>query len=437
MTSITCLVVGSGGREHALAWALARCPEVAQVYVAPGNAGTEWAANPQAAGWQPCAAASNVAIRADDVAALRDFALENNVDLTVVGPEVALAAGLVDAFQAARLRVFGPVQAAAQLESSKAFAKVFMQEHAIPTAAFAAFTDFEAAGAYVRALNGPCVVKADGLAAGKGVLMCDDANDAEAALRQIMLDRAFGSAGTQVVVEERLIGREISALAFCDGHSYALMPLTRDHKRVYDDDQGPNTGGMGAYGPIPDGDAALRDMIGATVIQPALDGMAARGTPFAGVLYAGLMQTANGLKVLEFNCRFGDPETQVILPLLDDDLARILIACVEGRLAETTPHWRDGVCVTVGLASANYPGDYPTGLAITGLDAAAVDVVVFHAGTTRRDGEIVTAGGRVLSVSAWGVELADAAKRAYARIPNIHFDGMHYRTDIGERKVSL
>jgi len=437
LSHLNVLVVGSGGREHALAWALARSPEVAQVYVAPGNAGTLWAANPAATGWLPRAAAANVPIKADDVAGLRDFALEQSISLTVVGPEVALAAGLVDAFQAAGQRVFGPVQAAALLESSKAFAKQFMQEYSIPTAAFAAFTDFAAARDYVRRLNGPCVVKADGLAAGKGVLMCDDADDAEAALRQILVEQAFGSAGARVVVEERLEGREISALAFCDGQHYALMPLTRDHKRVYDDDQGPNTGGMGAYGPIPDGDNAQRETIGRTVLQPALDGMAARGTPFVGVLYAGLMQTADGLKVLEFNCRFGDPETQVILPLLDDSLARILLACVDGRLAETTPCWRDGVCVTVGLASANYPGAYTTGLPISGLDAAADDVVVFHAGTASRDGQIATAGGRVLSVSAWGADLPAAAERAYSHIPNIHFDGMHYRRDIGGRKASL
>jgi len=435
LSHLNVLVVGSGGREHALAWALARSPEVARVYVAPGNAGTERPANPQATGWQPRAAASNVAIKADDVAALREFALEHRIDLTVVGPEVTLAAGLVDVFQAADLRAFGPLQAAAQLESSKAYAKAFMLEHGIPTAAFATFTDFEAARAYVRALDAPCVVKADGLAAGKGVLMCDGADDAEAALRQILVEQAFGGAGAQVVVEERLEGREISALALCDGQHYALMPLTRDHKRVFDDDQGPNTGGMGAYGPIPDGDEALRERIGRTVIQPVLDGMAARGTPFVGVLYAGLMQTADGLKVLEFNCRFGDPETQVILPLLDDSLARILLACIDGRLNETTPCWRDDVCVTVGLASANYPGVYPTGLTISGLEQESQDVVVFHAGTARRDGEVVTAGGRVLSVSAWGVDLADAAEHAYGHIPHIHFDGMHYRTDIGGRKA--
>jgi phosphoribosylamine--glycine ligase len=432
---LNCLVVGSGGREHALAWALARAPEVARVSVAPGNAGTTWAANAAATGWQPHAACTRVDIQADDVAGLRDFALAEGIDLTVVGPEAALAVGLVDAFQAAELRAFGPVQAAAQLESSKAFAKAFMQAHGIPTAAFASFHDFEAARAYVRTHDGPCVVKADGLAAGKGVLMCDNADDAEAALRQIMVEQAFGGAGAQVVIEERLEGREISALAFCDGQHYALMPLTRDHKRVFDDDLGPNTGGMGAYGPIPDGDDALRETIGRTIIQPVLDGMAARGVPFVGVLYAGLMQTSAGLKVLEFNCRFGDPETQVILPLLDDSLARILLACTEGRLNETTPCWRDGVCVTVGLASANYPGSYPTGLTISGLEQPSPDVVVFHAGTAQHDGAVVTAGGRVLSVSAWGTDLPDAAARAYAHIPHIHFDGMHFRSDIGGRKA--
>jgi phosphoribosylamine--glycine ligase len=428
---LTCLVIGAGGREHALAWALARSPEVAHVYVAPGNAGTAWPANPDASGWQPRAAAENVAIPVGDIDALKQFALDHEVGLTVVGPEVPLAAGIVDAFIAAGLPVFGPVKAAAQLEASKAFAKQFMVANNIPTAAYAMHQNFETALEYVRMLNRPLVVKADGLAAGKGVIVCADRLEAEAALKQIMSDRDFGTAGDKVVIEERLQGREISALAFCDGSTYALMPLTRDHKRVFDNDEGPNTGGMGAYGPLPDGDAALREAIGRDFIQPALDALAAQGTPYVGVLYAGLMQTPDGLRLLEYNCRFGDPETQVILPLLESSLAAILRACVEGRLTDAAPQWREGVCMTVGLASGGYPGNYPTGLPISGLDATAPDVVVFHAGTAQRDGQTVTAGGRVLSVSAWGEDLPAAAARAYDHIEAIAFSGMHYRRDIG------
>jgi phosphoribosylamine--glycine ligase len=345
------------------------------------------------------------------------------------------------------LRVFGPSRAAAQLESSKAFAKDFMQEHGIPTAEYASFTDFEEACDFVHQFGKPMVVKADGLAAGKGVILCDTAAEAEDALHRIMVAQEFGKAGAQVVIEERLIGPEVSALAFCDGKAVAIMPLARDHKRVFDGDLGPNTGGMGAYAPVPDVDDDLPELIVRTVLQPVVNRMAERGTSYIGVLYAGLMLTADGPKVLEFNCRFGDPETQVILPLLDAekiDLVDILWACTEGRLHEIAHNirWREGACATVVLAAEGYPSDagkYATKRRIDGLEGQSPEVVVFHAGTTKqaiKQGEnVVTNGGRVLAVSGYGESLEMALRRAYTHIEQIHFEGMHYRRDIGRRIV--
>ena len=410
------LIVGSGGREHALAWKLAQSPLVEEIFIAPGNAGTGLIG-------------TNVPIAVEDVAGLVAFAREKGIGLTAVGPEIPLALGLVDAFQAAGLTVFGPTQAAAQLETSKAFAKAFMQEVGIPTAVSATFTDYQQAANYLP--DGPVVVKASGLAAGKGVIVCDNRAEAEAALRQIMLDREFGPAGDEVIIEERLSGPEVSLLAFCDGQTAVPLPPARDHKRAYDGDLGPNTGGMGVYAPPPDVDAALIDHIMRTVIQPAVDGMARRGAPYVGVLYAGIMLTAVGPKVLEFNCRFGDPETQALLPLLDGDLAEILLACAAGRLTPEMVRVHSGACATVVMAAPGYPGPYPKGLPITGLEAVPEEVVVFHAGTHHADGQIVTSGGRVLCVSALGADLATAVSRAYAGVAAIHFDGAHYRTDIG------
>ena len=437
MTSTNVLVVGAGGREHALAWALSRSPQVAQVFVAPGNAGTEWAAHQTPHGLQPHAAACNIAIAADDFPALIAFAQENDVTLTVVGPEVPLAAGIVDAFQDAGLAIFGPSQAAAQLEASKAFAKDFMRENNIPTGDYGAFSDYNEARAYLDNFDGPVVVKADGLAAGKGVLICNTINEAEAALKQVMQDRAFGSAGETVVIEERLTGPEISVLAFADGKTVAPMVVARDHKRALDGDQGLNTGGMGAFAPTPDVPQHLIDNIVRDVIQPTIDGMAARGTPYVGILYAGLMLTPNDPKVLEFNCRFGDPETQVILPLLKTDLYQVFMTCIEGRLDTIDVRWRGESCATVVLAAPGYPESYPKGLPITGLESltSTDDIIAFHAGTILKDGQCVTSGGRVIAITALGADLPQALERAYRGVEMLHFDGMHYRCDIGKTQA--
>lgn len=419
------LVVGGGGREHALAWALARSASVAQVYVAPGNAGTEWS---QADGSAPSA---NIALQAEDTAGLLAFVVENEIDLTVIGPEVPLALGIVDALQAAGLPVFGPTQSASQLEASKVFSKAFMRAHRIPTAEYGTFNDYGEAADFAARFGRPVVVKADGLAAGKGVIVCNNADEALDALRRVMLDKEFGEAGGQAIVEERLVGAEVSALAFSDGKTVALMPFARDHKRVFDGDEGPNTGGMGAYAPVTDLPDNFADVVLKDVLQPTIDGMAAVGTPYVGVLYAGLILTPNGIRVLEFNCRFGDPETQVILPLLESDFAEVMLACVEGTLSEHLPQWAQGACATVVLASPGYPGSYPKGLPISGLEPQENDIVVFHAGTARHGEQVVTAGGRVLSVSGRGETLADALKRAYIGAAQIHFEGAHYRHDIG------
>lgn len=432
------LVIGSGGREHALAWALSRSAGVQQVFVAPGNAGTTWAARKTSTGLQPCAVSNNVPINTDDFEALISFAIQNDVSLTVVGPEAPLAAGIVDAFRAAGLAVFGPSQAAAQLEASKAFAKNFMRDHHIATADYGVFSQYEAAYDYLTQISGSVVVKADGLAAGKGVLICDTHDEAAVALQQIMKDRVFGLAGDTVVIEEKLTGREISLLAFCDGKTVKPMLPARDHKRALDGDAGLNTGGMGAFAPASDVPQALVDEIVDTVMQPTVDGMAARGTPYSGILYAGLMLTDCGPKVLEFNCRFGDPETQVILPLLKTDLLEIIYACINGTLAEIDLHWHDDTCATVVAASPGYPEDYPKGLPVSGLDELQQNdqVVVFHAGTTIQDGQTITSGGRVLAVTAVGSDLSAALVQVYNGLDMLHFEGMHYRRDIGRVRAT-
>lgn len=430
MQPLRILIVGGGGREHALAWSLAREPHVQQVYVAPGNAGTAWAAD------EDRAPATCVPIGVDEVPALIEFAQQQHIDLTVIGPEAPLVGGLVDTMQAHGLRVFGPTMTASQLEGSKAFAKAIMHECGIPTAPYARFDDYAAATAYVAHLHAtqpavPLVIKADGLASGKGVLICDDAATAHAALHRLMVTHDFGNAGDTVIIEERLTGPELSVLAFSDGKTVVALPPARDHKRALDGDHGPNTGGMGAYCPVPDLTPAMLADIEQRVLQPVIQAMAARGTPYVGVLYAGLMLTASGPQVLEFNCRFGDPEAQAILPLLDN-LLELLQACVDGTLATVTPRLQAGACATVVMASPGYPGSYPRGLPITGWEDVPPDVQVFQAGTARNDaGQLVTSGGRVLAVSGRGDTLDAALARAYAGVTALHFEGAHYRRDIG------
>jgi phosphoribosylamine--glycine ligase len=374
-----------------------------------------------------------VPVSVEELPALVKFARKWGIDLTVVGPEAPLADGLVDTFRAAGLTVFGPGQEAAQLESSKAFAKDFMRRHGIPTGDYAVFEAVEPARAYLDRIAHPVVVKADGLAAGKGVLICDDRAQAQAALDMVMVRRTFGGAGDRVVIEERLAGPEISILAWCDGRTVRPILPARDHKRIFDGDQGPNTGGMGAYAPAPDIEAGFIAEVQRTVLQPTIVGMAAEGRPYVGILYAGLMLTTAGPKVLEFNCRFGDPETQAVLPLLDSDIYEIFMACLEGRLDQSEIRWRPGFCASIVLASPGYPGDYPKGLVMSGLEDVGRldDVVVFHAGTAEKAGQIVTAGGRVLAVSAVGPDLAMALARAYEGVAQISFEGAQYRRDIG------
>jgi phosphoribosylamine--glycine ligase len=420
------LIIGRGGREHALAWKLAQSPRVAQVWVAPGNGGTALAGGKVA----------NVDLQEGDFAGLIEFARRSGVTLTIVGPEAPLADGIVDTFQAAGLRCFGPSKTAAQIEASKAFAKDFMARHGIPTARHATFTDFDRALDHLHQVDYPVVLKASGLAAGKGVILPASLAETEAALGQIMVDREFGAAGDAVVIEERLVGPEASVLAWSDGKAVALMPAAQDHKRVFDGDQGPNTGGMGAYAPAPLMTPALLDKVRRTVLQPAIDGLAAEGMPYIGVLYAGMMLTADGPRTLEFNCRLGDPETQVILPLLASDLVDVIEACLIGRLADLDVRWRDGAAATVVAASEGYPGSYPKGREISGVAEAEVlpGVAVFHAGTRLDDtGRLLSDGGRVLAVTGVGDDLPAALSRAYSGIERIHFEGMHYRRDIGAK----
>lgn len=422
------LLIGSGGREHALAWVLSRSPQLTQIFVAPGNGGT--------GGLRKCA---NVDIAPSDLDRLRSYAQQNHIDLTVVGPEDPLAAGIVDCFNESGLRVFGPGRAAAQLEASKAFAKSFMDRHQIPTAESAAFTEFDEAVRYLRDLAQPPVIKASGLAAGKGVLLPETREEAARYLQDILLGGRFGAAGREVVIEERLYGRELSILAFCDGDTYTVMPPAQDHKRLLNGDHGPNTGGMGAYTPSPTATPELIAEAEQLVIRPTLDGMKSEGTPYKGVLYAGLMLTESGIKVLEFNCRFGDPEAQVVLPLLESDILDIFQGCIDGKLAAIDPpRWRQEAAVTIVMASPGYPGDYPTGVEITGTEEAEkLGTLVFHAGTKRQDGtkyreaRLLTSGGRVLAVTSTAQKLETARNQAYRAVKKISFNEAVYRTDIG------
>ncbi len=419
------LIVGGGGREHALAWKVAPSPLLGKLFVAPGNAGT-------------ATLAENVPLAADDVPGLTAWAADHAIDLVIVGPEISLAAGLADALRAAAIPVFGPSQAAAEIESSKAFAKDFMRRHGLPTAAYATFTDFYDAVGHLLAVDfdrAGVVIKASGLAAGKGVIVPDCADDAEAALRDIMLDHAFGAAGDVVVIEERLTGDEVSLLAFSDGVTVRPMLPAQDHKRLGDGDAGPNTGGMGAYAPAPVCPPALVAALTRDILVPAIAGLAAEGRPFVGVLYAGFMLTPTGPKLLEFNCRFGDPETQALLPLLDSDLLEIILACTQGRLAEVDVRWKPGAAACVVMAAPGYPGAYPNGLPIAGLAGPFADAAAFHAGTRLEGEQVVTAGGRVLGVTGWGADLPAALHHAYQAVDAIHFDGAQFRRDIGGRAL--
>ncbi len=415
------LVVGSGGREHALCWKLAQSPQVLKIFCAPGNAGT-------------ARVAENVPIAADDIEGLRHFAEHQAVDLTVVGPERPLIAGLVDAFEAKGLRVFGPSREPALIEGSKAYAKELMRRANIPTADFEVFDDAARARDYLRGQQFPLVIKVDGIAQGKGVVVAQDLAEAEATVSAFMEQRIFGESGDRIVIEEHLAGEEASVMAFCDGDTVVPMIAIQDHKRVFDGDRGPNTGGMGAYA-VHARTPALPDDLTPTMLRPAVDALRDTGIADRGVLFAGVMLTADGPRCLEFNCRFGDPETQVAMPLLETDLADIFCAAVDVDLEKMPIHFAHRSAICVVMASSGYPGAYETGKPISGLEAAsALDAVaVFHAGTGERDGQTVTEGGRVLGVTATGETFDEARERCYAAVRRIQFEGAHYRTDIGQR----
>ena len=419
------LVVGSGGREHTLVWKIAQSAEVDRVVAAPGNPGMAQEAE--------C-----VDIQADDMDGLLAFALREGIDLTVVGPEVPLAAGLVDRYNEQGLWAFGPTQAAARIESDKDFALELMHKYGIPTARYETFTDAASAGECVKAWGAPMWLKASGLAAGKGAIFCETAEDALRTIEEVMVKRVFGEAGDKLVVMEHMEGEEASILALTDGKTILPLVASQDHKPIFDGDRGPNTGGMGAYAPAPVVTEALSERVMEQVLRPAVEGMAAEGRLYKGVLYAGLMIAKEQPKVVEFNCRFGDPELQVVLPLLKSDLVALMMAVVEGRLGEMVLEESDGAAVCVVMASGGYPGSYEKGKRITGLEAAQEmeDVVVFHAGTAARDGAIVTNGGRVLGVTAMGDDIERAIDRAYEAAGKIHFEGAYYRKDIGGKALA-
>jgi len=421
------LVIGSGGREHALAWRLAQSNRVNKIWVAPGNAGT--------AVEDKC---ENLTISSDDIDGLLEFARDNAVDLTIVGPEAPLVAGIVDRFQQAGLKCFGPSAWCAQLEGSKSFAKDFMSRHNIPTAAYAAFTDIDAAITFVKQQGVPIVVKADGLAAGKGVIVAQTEAEAETAIRDMLAGNAFGEAGHRVVVEEFLAGEEASFIVMADGRHALALATSQDHKAVGEGDTGANTGGMGAYSPAPVVDRAMNDRVMDEVIQPVIDGMAAEGHPFTGFLYAGLMiDDDNHFKVLEFNVRFGDPETQPIMQRLVSDLSGLCEAAIDGRLDEITALWDPRPALGVVLAAEGYPEAYKKGLPIDGLDLSLPEnIKVFHAGTQLDENTVVTSGGRVLCISALGESVAEAQELAYEVCENITWPGRFYRGDIGYRAIA-
>ncbi|WP_138295995.1 MULTISPECIES: phosphoribosylamine--glycine ligase [unclassified Clostridium] len=416
------LVVGGGGREHAICWKLRQSPRVTELYCAPGNAGI-------------AQIATCVPIKATDIEGMVRFAKEEQIDLTFVAPDDPLALGMVDAFEAAGLRAFGPNKAAARIEGSKVFAKELMRKYHIPTAGYAVFEDAEAAIAYLKGQSFPIVVKADGLALGKGVIIAQDYEEACAAVREMMLDKKFGEAGSRVVIEEFMTGPEVSVLAFTDGKTVVPMASAQDHKRALDHDQGLNTGGMGTFSPTPQYTKEVADYCLKEIFQPTVDAMAAEGCPFKGVLFFGLMLTENGPKTLEYNARFGDPETQVVLPRMQGDLLEVIEAILEERLDEVTLGWSDQAAVCVVLASGGYPVKYASGKVITGLENLKNSAIAFHAGTARNEaGQLVTAGGRVLGITCLGDTMDEAIAKAYEAVEGVHFENMHYRTDIGRKK---
>ncbi|MEH6532164.1 MAG: phosphoribosylamine--glycine ligase [Photobacterium frigidiphilum] len=421
------LIIGNGGREHALAWKTAQSADVNTIFVAPGNPGT--ALEPKV---------ENVAIGVEDIEALVAFAKENAIDLTIVGPEAPLVIGVVDAFRAAGLAIFGPTQAAAQLEGSKAFTKDFLARHDIPTAEYQNFTEIEPALAYLQEKGAPIVVKADGLAAGKGVIVAMTLQEAENAVRDMLAGNAFGKAGHRVVIEEFLDGEEASFIVMVDGKNVLPMATSQDHKRVGNGDTGPNTGGMGAYSPAPVVTQAIHDRVMKEVIYPTVRGMAAEGTPYTGFLYAGLMVMADGTpKVIEYNCRFGDPETQPIMLRLQSDLVELCLAAIDQKLDTVESKWDPRAAMGIVLAAGGYPADYAKGAIISGLPQQDVaGEKVFHAGTASNNGAIVTNGGRVLCATAMGDSVSDAQKRAYALTKQISWDGMFHRDDIGYRAIA-
>lgn len=410
-------VVGGGGREHAIIWKLRQNPRVTEIHCAPGNGGI--------ADLAVC-----MPIKATNIAALVDYADRQRFDLVVVAPDDPLYMGLVDVLQQKGIRAFGATAAGARLEGSKVYAKHLMKKYGIPTARYEVFSDYDAACAYVKTCPMPTVIKADGLALGKGVIICQTVKEAQAALDDIMQKRVFGDAGSRVVIEEYMTGPEVSVLAFCDGKTILPMASAQDHKRAYDNDQGLNTGGMGAFSPSPKYTDVVRAEVEEKIIRRSLNALQSEGVEFKGVLYFGLMLTEDGPKLLEYNARFGDPEAQAVLPRMKNDLLDVMDAVIDGRLNEVTLEWDERSAVCVVLASGGYPGSYPKGLPISGLEQVK-DAIVFHAGTARQNGGYVTAGGRVLGVTAMGKDIPEARLRAYSEAEKIYFEGMHYRKDIG------
>ena len=416
------LVIGSGGREHALVWKIKQSPKVEKIFCAPGNAGTSEFAD-------------NIPIAADDIEGLLQFAMKKEIGLTVVGPEQPLVMGIVDRFEIKGLRIFGPSASAAELEGSKSFSKDIMQKYGLPTAEYKIFTSAESATKYIQAKNCPLVVKADGLAAGKGVLLCRSSREALVAVDTIMRQRLFGEAGDQIVVEEFLEGQEISVLAFSDGQTVLLMDSAQDHKSVYDGDIGPNTGGMGAYSPAPVFTKIMQQKVRDKIMLPMVRAMQQEGRIYKGILYAGLMLTKTGPQILEFNARFGDPETQPLMVRMDTDIIPLFEACIDGTLGQCQVNWKNKSSVCVVMTAEGYPGTYQKGEIISGLQSAnsTPEVVVFHAGTKEQDGKVLTNGGRVLGVTATGANTESAIQKAYDAVSKVNWRGVHYRKDIGSR----